>query len=197
MPKNLAEMRSIVQDYIDDSTITPDQHIFDSVNHLSNVFSIKTIDTSQSTVDAELELAMPTLAITVTKVLIDGDVVKKLDSMDNLQYNIDNSLNKWYIADSKINFTQAHSGIKTTAIHHDKGFLVPAEAVDSDVPDRYLELVYIGASYRYFNKIVSKVILNRDTYPDVTPKEIKAIRDSWKDQYFDLIDEIKKDIKAL
>ena len=185
--KNLAEIELIVQGYLGDTSAIVEQPILDSVNFISNIFSIDSIDATQSTVVGELTLNVPDDSIEVDTVFIDGEELRKMKSLDDLQTIKDQGQNRWYEFGGKIQFTLAHTAIATTQIFYKKGFLAPATAVDTDVPERLLELVYIGAQYRYYNLLITEVVTNRKDLPDVKPDELRQVRDDIKKTYFEKI----------
>lgn len=191
MAKNLNEITTIVKDYIDDTTITVDQHAIDAVNFLSNIFFIPSIDESISIVVDQDYIAVPTLSVKVNQVFVAGVEIPPVDDLAKLDVIRQENTQRWYEYHGRIQFTQAHTAVSATKIWYNKGFIEPEAAVDTNVPERLLELVYIGATYRYYGKLLSKVLLNRQDYPDSKPGELRDLRDSWREQYQELIREIK------
>ncbi len=193
----LADLTTIVKNYIDDTTITVDQHVVDAVNFLSNIFSIKSIATGTTT-SAHSYIAKPSLCVRVNKVFINDEEVIMLDDLENLDFCVRENLQRWYEYHGYIQLTfTPDNSTDVTKVLYDKGFVVPTAGVDTDVPDKFLELVYLGACYRYYLKIVSKVILHRSNYPDVSPVEIRQIAKHWRDQFDSLLKEIKTNAIAL
>lgn len=181
--KNLLEIIDIVQDYLGDSSAVVTQPILDSVNFLSNIFSIDSVDESQSTAVDGITLNIPTNSLEIDTVFIDGEEVRKLKSLDDLQNVKDASQQRWYEFGGKIQFTLAFTSVNTTQIFYKKGFIEPADAVDTDVPIKLLELVYIGAQYRYYNLLITQVATARKVLPDVAPDELRKIRDDIEISY--------------
>jgi len=181
--KNLTEITAIVREYLDDSTAVVTQPIIDSVNYLSNIFSIDSLDETQSTVVDETTLDIPTNSIEVNIVFINGEEIRKLKSLDDLQTVKDQSQQRWYEFGGKIQFTQAFTAIATTQIFYKKGFIEPTAAVDTDVPAKLLELVYLGAQYRYYNKLISQITLQKDLLPDIKASDLIDVRNDLKITY--------------
>jgi len=177
---NLTEITATVREYLDDAVAVVSQPIIDSVHFLSNIFSIDSIDETQSTAVDGTTLELPTSCLEVDTVYIDGDEIRKLKSLDDLQIVKDQDQQRWYEFGGKIQFSAEFTSVETTQIFYKKGFVEPEAAVDTDVPHKYLELVYLGAQYRYFNKLISQVVIGRDSVPDVEPDELRKIRDDLK-----------------
>ena len=189
--KNLVELRAIVREYVDDDSAEVDQPIKDSINFLSNIFSVDTFDESQSTAIDGTTLNIPDTCIEVDAVFVDGEEVRKLKRLDDLETVRETEQQRWYEFNDKIQFTEAFDSVETTKILYKCGFFEPTDAADTDVPDRYLELVYIGAHYRYFNLLISKLVLNKSDMPDIKPNELKMIRDDIKKTYFELLEKVQ------
>jgi len=189
---NLTEITVIVRAYLDDAAAVVEQPIIDSVHFLSNLFSIDSIDTSQSTVVAGTTLDIPTNGVEINSVFIDGEEVRQLKNLDHLETVNNAEEQRWYEFGGKIQFTKAFTTVETTSIWYKKGYTEPAAAVDTDVPYKMLELVYLGAQYRYYNILLAQVATKRDSVPDVEPDELRKIRDDIKKSYFDQIKLIKQ-----
>lgn len=189
--KNLDEITVIVRAYLDDGTAVVTQPILDTINFLSNIFSIDSIDTSQSTAVDGTTLELPDNCLEVDTVFIDGEEVRKLKSLDDLDVVVDAEEQRWYEFNDKIQFTEAFDSVETTKIWYKKGFTEPEAAVDTDVPEKYLELVYVGAQYRYYNLLLSRQVLNKKEMPDIKPDELRKVRDDVKGNFFNLIKQIQ------
>lgn len=185
--KNLTEITAIVREYLDESSATVTQPILDSVNYLSNIFSIDSLDETQSTAVDGTTLDIPDDSVEIDTVFIDGEEVRKLKSLDDLDNVKNMSVQRWYEFGGKIQFSEAFTSIVTTQIFYKKGFIEPEAGTDTDVPQKLLELVYLGAQYRYYNKLITQVALGRENMPDVKPEELRKIRDDLKKSYFDSI----------
>jgi hypothetical protein len=182
--KNLVEITTIVNDYLDDAAADVEQAIIDSVNFLSNMFSVDSIDETQSTVETELTLDIPDDSVKIDSVFIGGEEIRKLKSLDDLQTVLDIGERRWYEFGGLIQFTLAFDAVATTQIFYQKGFTEPETAVDTDVPERMLELVYIGAQYRYYNTLITRIVTNRLKLPDVKTEDLRKVRDDIKNTYF-------------
>ena len=64
--------------------------------------------------------------------------------------------------------------------------------LEINILDLLTELVYVGAAYRYYRKMVSIKVTSSATYPDIELDEIRKVLDQWKDDYYKLLDEIIK-----
>lgn len=189
--KNLDEITVIVRAYLDDGAAVVTQPILDTINFLSNIFSIDSIDTSQSTAVSGTTLNLPTDCLEVDTIFIDGEEVRKLKSLDDLDVVTDAEEQRWYEFNDKIQFTEAFDSIETTKIWYKKGFTEPEAATNTDVPEKYLELVYVGAQYRYYNLLLSRQVLDKGEMPDINPDELRKVRDDIKGNFFDLIKQIQ------
>ena len=189
--KNLTEITAIVRGYLDDATASVDQPIIDTINFLSNIFSIDSLDESQSTAVDGTTLNLPTDCLEIDTIFIDGDEVRKLKSLDDLDVVVDAEEQRWYEFNDKIQFTKVFDSIESTKIWYKKGFKEPEAAEDTDVPEKYLELIYVGAQYRYYNLLLSRQVVNKGEMPDVKPDELRKIRDDVKENFFDLIKQIQ------
>lgn len=189
--KNLVEIRAIVHDYINSTTPDVDQHIFDAINFLSNFFHIKKIDTSETTVADQSWIDYATDFLRLKILVIDGVYIKDLLSFDNLEDVADLETQLWHIADGKVQLTSPMSttGEAITMIYEAE-FKQPEAAVATDVPNKLLELVYVGATYRYFDKLAAIVATAREDQADITPKEVEAIRKQWKDRFDSLLKDL-------
>ena len=191
---NLVEIRAIVHDYIDDTTVTVDQHIIDSVNYLSNFFHLKKIDDTDTSVADQDYLDVPTNSKEIRRLMIDDEEIKKLEEFNDQKDAEDKSAQRWYEDNEKIMLTQdMDSTGDEIKKWYNKKFKVPEAAVNTDVPDEILELVYVGAAWRYWRKIVSTVASNREDYPDTDPDEARRILRNWKDEFKYLMEEYKKE----
>lgn len=188
----LTDFTAVVKsDYVGDTTIDCDQHVIDSVNHLSNIFSIPAIDTSLTTTVGQEYITKPSGVLKVKRVFVGGFEVKPLENMADLDFVTQNARLRWYEYGDKIYLTVTPTASSDVKLFIDKSFTVPTASVDTDLPERFFEAVYIGATYRYYHKIVALVMKNREQYPDIDPEEITAIRDSYFRQYSTLIKQLR------
>lgn len=185
--KNLAEIEVIVRNYLAESSAIVAQPIIDSVNFLSNLFSVDTIDATQSTVVDANTLDLPTNSLEVDTVFIDSVEIRKLKSLDDLQKVNDQSQQRFYEFNGKIQFTEDFTAVAATEIFYKKGFIEPETSVDTDVPERLLELVYIGAQVRYYNILIAKVATSRDGIPDAKIDDVRKVRDDLNKSYLEKI----------
>lgn len=189
--KNLNEITAIVREYLSDSSAVVTQPIVDSVNYLSNLFSIDMIDTDQSTVIDEDTLDIPDESRKVNSVFIAGEEVLPLKDLNDLETVRLNGTVRWYEFGGKIQFTATFSAVEEAKIYYEKGFIEPEATIDTDVPQNLLELVYIGAQYRYYNFLINQLVLSKADLPDIKPNELRKVRDDVKSHYFDIVREIK------
>lgn len=188
--KNLEEISEIVQGYLDDDSAVVDQPIIDTINFLSNIFSIDSLDESQSTAVDGTSLNIPTDCLEVDTVFVNGEEVLKLKSLDDLDGVVDAEEQRWYEFDGKIQFTEVFTAVEETKIWYKKGFTEPEAAIDTDVPEKYLELVYIGAQYRYYNILVNRLVLKK-VDSKLKPDEIRKVSNEIKKNFFELIKSIQ------
>jgi len=189
--KNLTEIIAIVREYLGDSSALVTQPIIDTINYLSNIFALDSIDETQSTVSGNSFLTLPDNYIHIDSVFVDSNEIRPLNNLADLQTAKDNFLLRWYVFGNKIQFTQTFDKIYPTSIYYRKGFSEPTTILNTDVPVNLLELVYLGAIYRYYNYLITQSVLNRDIVVDIEPKELKQIREDLQEQFFELIKSIQ------
>ena len=189
--KTLTQIQTIVRDYLDNASADVNQSIIDSINFLSNIFYIDSFDTSQSTAVDGTTLNFPTDSLSIDAVFIDNEEILPMDDLNKLQHFDDNSEQRWYEYNDKIQFTKAFTSIKTTNIMYRKGFKEPTSDVVTDVPEKYMELVYLGAQFRFYNILIAQVVQKREDVPDISPYELRLVRNDIKKTYLELIDYIK------
>jgi len=184
----LGAIQTIVRANVNDAAADVDQCIVDAVNFLSNFFSVRKIDTSETTILDATVIDYACDFLRVRQLIINGDYIKELGSDEDLE-NIDNEdTQRWFIADGQIQLTEGMSSTgDPIIIHYDSEFIQPEAATNTDVPNRLLELIFVGATYRYFGILAAAVMTARHDYPDVNPKEIIAARDQWKENFDDLL----------
>lgn len=184
----LGGIQTIIRANVNDAAADVDQCIIDAVNFLNNFFHIKKTDTSQTTTADQTYLTLPTGCLRVSEIEINGEFIDELVDENRLE-DVDNEgVQRWYIYNDKIELTNAMTTTgEAITIWHDAEFTQPEAAVDTDVPTKLLELVYVGATYRYFGILAAKVMTSRQSFPDVSPKEILAARDDWKKIFDDLL----------
>ena len=185
--KNLNEITATVREYLDDSAAVVTQPILDSVNFLSNLFKLDLIDTSQSTAVDGTTLNIPTNGLEIETVFLAGEEVLPLENQDDLETVRINGVQRWYVHNDKIQFTVAFTAIEAAKIWYKKGFKEPEAAVDTDVPMKLIELVYLGAQYRYYNKLIAKIAVNKEDMPDISARALRLVRDDIKKSYFEQI----------
>ena len=188
----LGEIQTIVRANVDNASADVDQCIIDAINFLSSIFPLKKIDDTDTTTADQSYIDEPTGFIKLNRLTIDGVEILELIDLDHLQSAEDNELTRWYSYNGKIQLTEAMTAsgdeIKTW---FDALYKIPEAAVDTDVPDELLGLVYVGATWRYYGIMVSKVIANRQDYPDVNPDEIREIRDQWGKDFNNLLQKLR------
>ena len=183
MSKNLVEIRAVVHEYINDTNADVDQEIEDAINYLGGLFGVVKFDESQTTTADQDYLDKPGGAMEILSVKIDDEFIKELQDYECLEAIDDEVSERWHIANDKIELTQEMSETGNAVIIVYRGmYTQPEAAVDTNVPDKFLEAIYVGATYRYFRALVTKVMTSRKDYPDVTPKEILAARNHWKEE---------------
>ncbi len=184
----LGAIQTIVRANVNDAAADVDQSIVDAVNFLSNFFHVRKIDTSETTVLDATVIDYANDFLRVRKLVINGDFIKELGSDEDLESIDDEDTQRWFIADGQIQLTRGMSSTgDPIIIHYDAEFIQPEAAVSTDVPCKLLELIFVGATYRYFGILAAKVMTEREGLPDVSPKEILAARDDWKKMFDDLL----------
>lgn len=188
---NLTEIRVIIRDNVNNATAEVDQEVEDAVNFLSNFFHARKIDTSQTTVTGQNWITLAADFLKLKQLRIDGEYIKELLNDELYEAVDDEERQRWHISDERVNLiTDMSTTGKPIAYLYEASFVQPELAVDTDVPDKLIELVYRGATYRYFDKLATKIATERENYPDVTPKEIEAMRKQWKESFDSLLKEL-------
>ena len=192
MSKNLVDIRAVVHEYINTTTPNVDQEITDAINALSNYYGILKTDETQTTTADQDYLDCPDDYIEIISVQINGKFIKPLQDYECLEAVDDESAERWHITNNRIELTEemATTGEEVIIVYRG-GYTQPEVAVDTNVPDRLLELIYTGAAFRHFRALVTKVMTSREDYPDMTPKEAMAMRDQWKKEHDSLFENIR------
>ena len=189
--KNLNEITVTVREYLDNGSAVVTQPIIDSVHFLSNMFSIDSLDESQNTVKDEHKLTIPDESIRINAVFIDDEEIRELKNLNNLQNIKDMDEQRWYEFGGEILFTEDFTDVYDTQIFYKKGFIEPEAAVDTDVPDKYLELVYLGAYYRYYKKLLSQIATGKENIPDINATELRLLYKETKASFYEQLKMIK------
>lgn len=189
----LGDITTVIKDYVNDTSITADQHAIDAVNFLSNIFPVRKIDSSKTTIINQNYITLPTGCIHVDRVTVNGVEIFPLPDLEYLESFENSDTQRWYEFDGKLMFVENFSATgQAVKIWYDGSFVVPAAAVATDVPDEMMELVYVGGAFRYFRKMVSVVATQREKYPDITPEEMSKVRDTWKKEFKELLTDLRK-----
>ena len=186
----LGDIQTIVRANVDDAAADVDQCIVDAVNYLNNFFYVPKTDETQSAVVDQDYLDIPAASLKVRRLKIGDDFISELADYENLEDVDDVGKMRWYECNGKIELTLEMSSTDPVIIWFDSEFTQPEAAVDTDVPNKLLELVYTGATYRFFDKLAAKVATNRQKYPDVSPREIDGMRKQWKDRFDNLLEDL-------
>jgi len=188
----LGDIETIVRNYVNDAAADVHQAIIDAINHLSIFYGIIKFDKSQTTVANQDYLDLPVGAVEILSVEINGEFIKPLQEYETLESVKNESAERWHIANDRIELTEEMSTTgEAVRIVYRGMYTLPEVAVDTNVPDKFLELIYVGATFRYFRALATKVMTSRADYPDVTPKEIIAVRDQWKNEEDSLFNDIR------
>ncbi len=75
---------------------------------------------------------------------------------------------------------------------NDSRLFIFSNDLEIDVDDNLGELVYVGAAYRHYRKIVSTKVISPATYPDIELDEVRKVLDQWRDDYYTLLKEFVK-----
>lgn len=185
--KNLAEIKTIVQGYLEDEAADVEQPIIDSINFLSNLFSIDSLDETQSTAVDGSTLELPTGCLEIDTVFLNGEEIRPLKNLKNLEEVRQMDIQRWYEFGDKIQFTQDFTEIEEAKIWYKKGFTEPETAVDTDVPEKLFELIYLGAQYRYYAKLLAKKALSKKNLPDIKASELRQIHKEVKANFFEQV----------
>lgn len=190
MAYTFTPIQSAVRANINDTTATVTQDIDDAINMLSNFFSLKKIDSSIPTVASQNYIAKPSNAIEIERLEIGTDPYNETN-LAKISVNEDDKSKRFYDYNGVIQILPTPTSALATKIWYRSGFTPLAGAGSTDVPDRLVPLLIILATWFYFLRIVSKVGTERQTFPDMTPKEAGDIATEWKKQFDSILSTIK------
>ena len=192
----IEDLQAIVQNNVDDNSANVDEAIDMAINFLSNFFSVRKIDDSQTVATGGLYVAKPDRGLKIinvkigTNYLIEADLTK----MQNIE---DSVVQSWYVedefiagADNKIHFTNpidAADNGATVYIQYLSGF-TPLGGValsNTDLPERLEPLLISFATYFYYGILVSYVKNNKSSFENMTVWDVIAIWDTWRVHSFD------------
>lgn len=194
-----SDIESIIRDNVNDATADVAQSIDDAINYLSNFFHNKKIDISQSTSVGTHALNLPTGSKFVVSVSIDGDSINKASSVSHFNRLKELEAQRWIEYNGKIEFSSNFTSISPTEIfYHSKFTPLAGDAdADCDVPDYLLPLLFLYSTYFYYLKMLSIMAVSRETYPDITPEELKKYSKEWKETADELLNKIFKNSDLL
>lgn len=196
-----AAIQSIVRTNINVDAGDVTEAIDMAVKFLSNFFSVRKIDDSQTVSTGDTTITKPARAKEIYMLKIGDTYIKKAD-LDKLQAVEDEDSMRWHVedhwvaaADNNIHLTEAVDAADdgdTVKIWYFAGFTPMAGAGSSDVPEQLEPLLIMFATYFYYGLLVSYVKDNKAEFPDMTVWDVIAIWDTWRVHSFDLLDLVKQ-----
>lgn len=198
----IEDIQSIIRDNIDDSSANVNEAIDMAIKYLSNFFSVKKIDSSNTVSTNDVTIPKPDRCLKVINVDIEGAYIREAD-LNQQQQVKDSDVQRWYIEDEFISGTDnlihltkqvavADNG-KTVNIQYLSGFtpLAGVALSNSDLPERLEPLMIVFATYFYYGILVSYVKNNKSSFENMTLWDVIAVWDTWRVHAFDLLDLIK------
>jgi len=190
MAYTFTQIQSAVRANVNDITASVTQDIDDAVNMLSNFFSLKKINTSIPTVASQNYIDKPSNTIEIERIEIDTKPYNETN-LAKISVNENDESKRFYDYNGAIQILPTPTSAVATKIWYRSGFTPLAGSESTDVPDRLVPLLIILATWFYFLRIVSKVGTERQSYPDMTPKEAGDIATEWKKQFDSMLTSIK------
>lgn len=196
-----AAIESVVRVNVDAASADVDEAIDMSIKFLSNFFTLRKLDTSQTVSTGDTSVNKPDRSKEVLMVKIGNTYIKKLDP-DKIQANEDQNAQRWYIEDefvsdteNKIHLTEVISAAddgQAVVIHYLAGFAPLGGAGSTDLPEQLEPLLIMFATYFYYGLLVSFVKNNKSSFPNMTVWDVIAIWDTWRVHAFDLLEITQK-----
>jgi hypothetical protein len=178
-----AEALAIFQEYIDDTAITSETYLKQSLFYLNNFFGRRVITTDTETVIDEYSVTTPSNVKRIEKIELNDVEIKKLSNKEDKNKLINTGVQRWENKGGDIYFLQAFSEtgltVKIDAIYK----FIWADTGDLDIEDELQDLLFLGATMRYFQTLLSKTMTNREDNPDTTPTEIRRTIKELRDEY--------------
>lgn len=203
----LEALQVIIKANINELTANNDANVNTAIDmaikFLSNFFSVRKIDDSQTVSTGDTTISKPARAKEIYMLKIGDTYIKKAD-LDKLQAVEDEDSMRWHIeddflagADNNIHLTEAVDAADdgdTVKIWYIAGFtpLAGVALSTTDLPEWLEPLLIIFATYFYYGILVSYVKDNKASFPDMTVWDVIAIWDTWRTHAFDLIDITQK-----
>lgn len=189
---NYTQIETVVRANVNDASAVVAQPIDDAINYLSNYFDLKKIDITQSTSLGAKTLSLPTNSKFISSISFDGENIERASSVSHFQKLKELEAQRWLEYDGKIQFTVPFTAVVPVEILYHSKFTPLAGVANAvcDVPDHLLPLLFVYATYFYYLKVLSIMAVSRETYPDITPEELKQYANEWKIAADDLLKKI-------
>lgn len=187
-----SQIETVIRANVNDSSALVAQPIDDAINYLSNYFDLKTIDVTQSTSIGAKTLNLPKLCKYISSISFDGENIERASSVSHFQKLKELDAQRWMEYDGKIQFTAPFTSVIPVEIMFHSKFTPLAGVANAtcDVPDHLLPLLFVYATYFYYLKMLAIMAVSRETYPDITPEELKQYVNEWKITADDLLKKI-------
>lgn len=190
MSYTYANLESRVRNNINNQTVDVKDIIDDAINLMSNFFHLKKIDTSKNTVASQGYIEKPTNCLQVLGELKIGEEYYKRKNISLSETEDYELLCFEEMDDAKIYIYPTPISVQSCKIQFKSGFTALNGAGSTDVPDKLVPLLIVLATWLYWEKIATQVGTARESFPDMTPKEARAIADNWKKQFDKLYETI-------
>lgn len=194
MATQFGEMKSELQDILDDTSATVDAYINNAIQYCTTFFQNKIDQTIAITEEGE-SITAPERMMSVKKITINDEDIKELDDWAKAETAKSVGAKRYYYTPTRINFSFT---IKTTdtmrIIYEQKWTTLDEDTDETDVPTEYQPLIIQCALWMYLRKINQMVNANREKYPDVDPDEIRRARDAAKQEFDDMLKSLQLEI---
>lgn len=191
MPYLKDELIELVSANLDDS-MDPASAIFTyniqkAVNYISNFFTYKKIY-SGNTVNNQSYITKPSNCVEIQRVLINGEEYKRIKISEIKSFEESGS-KAFYDWDEKVQIIPTPNAIAATKIFYLGGFSLPPLGTDIvDIPDRFIPLIVIIATWFAYIQIASRTFMNRENLTDAEVEDLKECSKLWHDNAVKMIE---------
>ncbi|MBU4223679.1 hypothetical protein KJ934_00355, partial [Patescibacteria group bacterium] len=98
----------------------------------------------------------------------------------------------WGVEQAWISVASDSDGSNLIACVYGGRLFIFSDDLEVNVAELLTELVYVGAAYRYYRKMVSIKVTVPATYPDIELDELRKVLEYWKTDYYKLLEVVTK-----
>ncbi|NTW89579.1 MAG: hypothetical protein HGB37_01530 [Candidatus Moranbacteria bacterium] len=190
-----AEFKTVIKNYVADSSADVTIAAADAIRHLSNFFWLDDEDTSLTGNGSTAIFSKPSGTIGIYGILVGDEEYEEiaLDERERIDVCRDGGQNRFYQTATEIIFLLAPGSGKTITIHRRVAFTVPtADGTTLDIPERYLPVAALLGVSRYLRRLVLLTATTKQFMPDVDVNEIRRVLKEVSDEVDQEIKRIKQ-----